>query len=263
MTKPFAVSLNVLAFFRLFLMLGFIILCAPFQIVAQVFGLPLRDTLPQFFHHVLMNYILGIKISVSGVICRDRPTLYLCNHLSYLDIPALGAVLRARFVSKAEVANWPLFGFLAKLQNTVFVERRGKLVQKQGNILKRQLDSKNSLVLFPEGTSTDGTTPPRPFKSSLLQAVIDDNAKAFSIQPVSIACYGKDGRAAFYPWYGDMTLVPHLWKIYGINGLSVNLTFHPPFSSKQFADRKALAFAAYDAVAKGPVGAREAPVKAH
>lgn len=260
MAKIIAILLIMLSLIRLLLMLGFIALCIPFQIIAQLFCLPLRDTLPQFFHHVLMNYILGIKIIVSGTVCRDRPTLYLCNHLSYLDIPALGAVLRARFVSKAEVANWPLFGILAKLQNTVFVERRGKLVQKQGNILKQQLDDKNSLVLFPEGTSTDGTTPPRPFKSSLLQAVVDDGTKAFSIQPVSIACYGKDGRAAFYPWYGDMTLVPHLWKIYGLIGLTVTLTFHPPFSSKQFTDRKALASAAYEAVAKGPVGAFETPV---
>lgn len=234
-------------------MLALIIACMPFQIIAIILRIPFYELFPIFFHTVLIRGILGIKIIVQGTISKEKPTLFLSNHLSYLDIIALGSILRARFISKAEVADWPLFGFLAKLQNTVFIQRTGKMAMQQSAEIEKLFAQKKSLVLFPEGTSTDGTTPPKPFKSSLLQSVQGESA--VTIQPVSVACIASNGRASLYPWYGDMTLIPHLWRIFSASGLTITLTFHPPFPAKDFSDRKALAAHAHGIVASGPVGA--------
>lgn len=242
------------AILRIVFLLGMIVICTPIQIIFQIFKLPLRDKLPLLFHTILTHGILGMRVVVHGAISKEKPTLFLCNHLSYLDIPVLGSLLEARFVSKSEVARWPLFGFLAQLQNTVFVERRGRLVKEQGSILQTLLGKGTSLILFPEGTSTDGTVPPKPFRSSLLEATLNNPGPNVTIQPVSIACVAQNGKAAFYPWYGDMTLVPHLWTFFSLHGFTVQLTFHQPFPARQFSDRKALAQFAHAEVCKAPTG---------
>jgi 1-acyl-sn-glycerol-3-phosphate acyltransferase len=232
----------------------FIFLCMPVQIVARALNLRLKDNLPPLFHTFLMNVLLGIRVEKRGEISQAHPTLFLCNHLSYLDILGLGGLMPCRFISKAEVAEWPLFGYLAKLQDTVFIERRGRRSRDQTLTITDILQQGKSLVLFPEGTSTNGTEGVRPFKSSLLQAAQTEGATDLTVQPVSIACYGRKSSAHLYPWYGDMTLVPHLWQIAKAEGLHVRFTFHPPFSARLYPDRKLLANAAEKAVAGGETG---------
>ena len=104
---------------------------------------------------------------------RGYPTLYVVNHTSYLDIPILGSIIPSAFVSKAEVADWPFFGILAKLQQTVFIERRASRVGEQRNQLRQHLEKGESLILFPEGTSSIGLTA-LPFKSSFFSTVEGD-----------------------------------------------------------------------------------------
>ena len=87
-----------------------------------------------------------------------RPTLFVANHCSYSDVMVLGSVIVGSFVAKAEVARWPIFGLLAKLQNTVFVERTGIRARAQRDGMIQRLAAGDNLILFPEGTSDDGNT---------------------------------------------------------------------------------------------------------
>src|SRR3546814_10571195 len=113
--------------------------------------------------------LLGIEIERHGQPSDRHPTLYVANHVSYLDIEVLGALLKASFVAKAEVATWPFFAWLARLQETVFVERRVRHAAQHRDEMARRLDAGDDLILFPEGTSGDGTAV-LSFKSALFSA---------------------------------------------------------------------------------------------
>ena len=102
---------------------GLTLVLMPVQFLAVTFRWPLRKTLPQWYHRRTCR-ILGIRIERRGRPSREHPTLFVANHISYLDIEVFGALIRASFVAKSEVATWPFFASLAKLQETVFVERR-------------------------------------------------------------------------------------------------------------------------------------------
>ena len=108
-------------------------------------------------------------------------------------------------------------------------------------------------MLFPEGTSTDGSEV-KFFKSGLMQSVLDMSDVDVMIQPVSIACYGKNGIQNRYAWYGDMTLMPHLWTVFETSNLHVRITFHPAFKASRFNDRKELGEYARKQVENGPYG---------
>ena len=103
--------------------LGLIAALVPVHLVYRLIrpGDPFHIT--QIFHRGIMR-VLGFRVRVHGAIASPSPVLFVANHASYLDIPVLSALIPAAFVAKAEVAGWPLIGFLAKMQNTVFVERR-------------------------------------------------------------------------------------------------------------------------------------------
>lgn len=190
--------------------------------------------------------VTGLRLNVLGH--RDPSVaLYAANHASYLDIPVLGALLSGCvFVAKREVAGWPLFGFLARLARTEFVSRNGPDAKRQQRRLAKRLARGERLILFPEGTSTNGTQV-RPFKSALF-AALDGTAADARVQPVTIAyARRRDGGPLTEPerdqfaWYGEMTLAPHLWNVFGIEGCEVDVVFHPPLGARDFADRKGLA----------------------
>ena len=217
--------------------------------------------MPMLFHRVMLG-ILGFRVRVAGQRATTTPVLYVANHASYLDIPVLGALIPAAFVAKAEVAQWPLFGFLSKLQNTIFIERRSSRSSEQRDQLRTHLEKGQSLILFPEGTSSDGAGV-LPFKSSLFGMVDQTFAdRAIAIQPISITCTAMDGlpltRAyrPYYAWYGDMTLADHLWKVFKLGHFTVDVVFHEPVAPAVCADRKALALYCQKQVAQGVEHAR-------
>src|SRR5262249_5248396 len=145
----------------------------------------------RFFHRLLL-VVLGFRVRVRGSMATGAPVLFVSNHASYLDIPVLGSLIPASFVAKSEVARWPLFGVMAKLQRTVFIERRAERAGEHRDDLQKRLLEGGSVILFPEGTSSEGLTA-LPFKSSLFAAV--ENAGPSSnilVQPVSITCTGLD-----------------------------------------------------------------------
>jgi lyso-ornithine lipid O-acyltransferase len=221
----------------------------------QVMALALRSrfakTLPVIYHHACCR-LLNIIVERRGVMSTTTPTLFVCNHSSYLDISALGSVITGSFVAKAEVANWPFFGFLAKLQRTVFVDRQRRSTHQQRDNLAKRLDAGDNLILFPEGTSNDGNRT-LPFRSALF-AVAERRVGAagnggtpLTVQPVSLAYTRLNGfpigrtLRPFFAWYGDMDLFGHLWRVAGLGRIEVVIEFHTPVTIEQFGTRKALA----------------------
>lgn len=219
---------------------------APVQYLASRFRLPLARRLPRFYHRTLCR-ILGIRFEIIGRRSRRRPTLFIANHTSYLDIPIMGALLDASFVAKREIKEWPIFGLLARLQNSIFVDRgAAREAHAQTEHLRHRLAARGSLILFPEGTTGDGNRL-LPFKSALL-AVAEQpvRGKYLLVQPVSVAYTHLDGiplgrhLRPLFAWYGDMELMPHLWQFAGLGRLTVTVTFAEPVNARDFASRKAL-----------------------
>ena len=232
--------LRALAYFALTLPL------MPLQALLVAFGGDWADRFPVFYHRQVCR-ILGIRVVRGGVPSTSRPTLFVANHTSYLDIEILGASAPLSFVSKADVAGWPVFGWLAKLQRTVFIDRQRRSVSRQRNAIADRLKAGGNLVLFPEGTSGDGQRV-LPFKSALFAAVLDAaQAHGVTVQPVSVAYLRLDGlplgRAwrPYFAWYGDMEMLPHLWAMLGLGHLTVAVDFHAPVRAADFASRKELA----------------------
>ncbi len=246
--SPLLAASRVIAFFI------WVFLCVPIQITVKFFKLPIQNILPIYFHKFLTHVILGMRVETRGTISTTIPTLFLCNHMSYLDTISIASIIPAYFVAKSEVANWPLIGYLTTLQGTLFIDRRNKKgAAEQGMAMIDVMRQKKNIVLFPEGTSTDGSEV-KIFKSGLLQSVLDMNDVDVMIQPVSIACYGKDGIQNRYAWFGDMTLMPHLWKVFETTGLRVRFTFHEAFKASRFSDRKILGEFARKQVEDGSYG---------
>lgn len=234
--------------------------------VVQVACLALRSRLASLvpvFYHRICCWLLDIRIETRGTQSMAKPTLFVCNHSSYLDISVLGSLIRGSFVAKAEVADWPFFGFLAKLQRTVFVDRqRRSAAHHQRDQLARRLDAGDNLILFPEGTSNDGNRT-LPFRSALFgvaERAAENGEPApapLTIQPISLAYVRLNGMPIgrslrpFLAWYGDMELMDHLWKVAGLGRITVTVEFHPPVTLAQFGSRKALSEYCQRAVAEG------------
>lgn len=244
------------AFFRIAAYLALTAALMPVQIVAVKLNGRVARRLPVFYHRLCIR-ILGFRVRTHGQCVSGGPVLFACNHTSYSDIAVLGSLLPASFVAKSEVASWPLFGTLAKLQQTVFVARRGARAAEQRDEMIRRLENGDNLILFPEGTSSDGNAV-LPFKSALFSvAMVRPNDKPLQVQPVSVAYTRLDGmpigRALrpYFAWYGDMTLAPHFWDVAGLGNATVDVVFHPPVTIEQHGSRKNLADYCFGVVATG------------
>jgi 1-acyl-sn-glycerol-3-phosphate acyltransferase len=209
--------------------------------------------------------LAGLSLQTHGAPVAGRPVLFVANHVSYLDIVLLGSVLDAGFIAKAEVRGWPGIGLIARLGRTLFVARRMAGTGRERDAIARRLAAGESLILFAEGTSSDGRRV-LPFKSALFGALDGLGPDtAVVVQPVTLAylrfrgglAIGHGQRAA-YAWYGAMDLLPHLWQMLGLPGAEVELRFHPPVRAADFASRKLLAQHAEGVVAAGLAALRQA-----
>lgn len=199
--------------------------------------------IPQLWHKGVCR-IMGLKTEIIGTPDSSRQTIYISNHISDLDIPVIGSVIRASFIAKTEVATWPVLGFLARIQQTAFISRSSKDVKHVKNALHTMLTEGKSLILFPEGTSSGGTDV-LPFKSSLFSLLQDH---PISLQPFTIQVIKANGAPAitqtdrdFYAYYGDIELAPHLWGFVTGKGATIRLTFHTPIALNGTETRKDLA----------------------
>lgn len=203
--------------------------------------------------------IFGIKIDVTGTPHRSSQTIYVSNHISYLDIPAIGSVLKASFVAKKDVESWPVFGFLSKLQQTAFISRDRADAKKEKHALDTMLDEGKSLIIFAEGTSTDGRDV-RPFKSSLFSIALKENLPDILIQPVTVKMIKTDGKEIktqedrdIYSWHIDMDtpMHEHLYRFAKSKGAEIQVIFHDPIKANEFSDRKTLAKLCHNTVSNG------------
>ena len=180
------------------------------------------------------------------------PGAVVANHSSWLDIFALNAAAPVFFVSKAEVAGWPGINILTRVTDTHFVTRDPRLARAQAVEFAERTALGHRLLFFPEGTSTDGRRV-LPFKPTLFQAFLEPALpQGLAVQPVSVRYDPPAGRhPAFYGWWGDMDLGPHLLAVLAQPRQGrVTVTLHPPIPVAGH-DRKTLAAASEQAVRAG------------
>jgi 1-acyl-sn-glycerol-3-phosphate acyltransferase len=186
------------------------------------------------------------------------------NHVSWADIVVLGAVAPMVFVAKRDVAGWPLIGAAARVQKVVFVDRERR--QQTGNTVNemaQRLSEGHPVVLFAEGTSSDGNRV-LPFRTALIGAAAaarDDAAiTTLALQPLSICYPGLGGlpmgraQRPRVAWYGDLDFLPHLKDFIRRNDVDAVVSFGPPVTVAADHDRKTTARTLETAVRQMTVG---------
>lgn len=234
----------------------------PLQLLLVRTGSRYARSFPQWYHRQVCG-IVGIRLNIEGEIAEEQGVLIIANHVSWLDITVLSAVAPVSFVAKQEVASWPFVSWLAKLQRSVFVDRnrRNEVGDKANEILER-LAGGDHIVLFAEGTSSDGNSVV-PFKTALFAAAKPTGGEKMgakvSAQTLALTypkIYGlplcRRGRHVI-AWYGDMDMASHAWRLLGLGPIDANIRIGPPVPLDAFPDRKALARYAEDKVRKDVV----------
>jgi 1-acyl-sn-glycerol-3-phosphate acyltransferase len=200
------------------------------------------------YYRVLCR-LLRIRIRVVGEPARDRAVLFVSNHVSWADILVIGSIAPVAFVAKSEVADWPLVGVTARLQRTVFVNRarRHQTSEAVAEIVKRLVDG-TSVVLFAEGTSSDGNRV-LPFRSALLGAMEEAGSHAepgILMQPMSICYTGQHGvpmgrqHRTLVAWYGDLDFMPHIKTFIARGAVDAVVSYGGPISADGVTDRKVM-----------------------
>lgn len=244
---------------------AFFVLTVPLMPVQAAFlrlGLRGRRPWPRHFphwYHRTLCRLLGVRLHVEGGLEPGAPTLLIANHVSWLDIPVLSAAAPVSFVAKREVSTWPFVKWLARLQRTIFVDRERRLtVGVTTGEIARRLALGDAIVLFAEGTSSDGNQV-LPFRSALIGAAgivprgktapdgSEPGRPAIEVRTLAIAYTHLHGlplgrfQRPLVAWYGDMELGGHVWALLASGPLDVHIQIGPPVPLDRFADRKALA----------------------
>ena len=202
-----------------------------------------HTNVPHLFHRGAC-IILGLRATFSGVESDITPTLYVSNHVSYLDILVLGRI-KAFYIAKSEVASWPVLGTLARFQNTLFIERKAGRAKHQLDVMRDHLQNGRNLILFPEGTSTNGTVV-ETFKSSLFASASpqDEDSYKVAVQPISITYTHHVGQKMdqamrdYYAWYATMPFGSHFLALLALKNVDVKVHFHPVTYVDNFENRK-------------------------
>lgn len=238
-----------IAFLRLLVFIMFSLTIGVIQCVYWVFTKD-NHTIPMIFHKGVCE-ILNIQVETEGKHCEGR-SLFLVNHLSWADIMVIGSVIPAVFVAKSDVKSWPFLGQLARLQNTIFIERTKAGIQAGQEKIADAVGKGASIILFPEGTNSSTLGEILPFKSSYVS--IAEGSQDFMVQPVALKVEGVGGNSNLdqtlyerYAW-GDVGFVSHLLRFMATPSFQVSLTFCPPLDPKNL-DRKGLTKQAEEVVA--------------
>lgn len=229
----------------------------PLQVIAIAVGWRRGRLLFPLVWNRAATRLLGIRIHVHGAASTDRPLLLVANHVSWLDIMVLSAVMPLSFIAKLEVGNWPFIGLLAKLNRTVFVDRdrRHRTGDAAAEIAQR-LGEGTVMVLFAEGTSSNGIHV-LPFRTALVGGAVRAAQAAggsVTLQPLAINYTQLHGLpiGRFHKprvaWYGDMSMAPHLWWVLKHGEIDVDVAFGEPLRLEEGADRKRAARQAEESV---------------
>ncbi|MBV9782358.1 MAG: 1-acyl-sn-glycerol-3-phosphate acyltransferase [Acidisphaera sp.] len=214
---------------------------------------------------VVFCRLMGLDISCIGRPARraehgGRPVVFVSNHSSWLDVAVLGSRLHACFVSKRDVDSWPGVNVVARLGRTVFVSRQRSTTGRERDRMLARLAAGDNLVLFPEGTTSDGSRV-LPFRSSFL--AVAEGEEPPIVQPISIVYDRLGGLPAnratrpLFAYYGDMSIGPHFWRLAQWQGLRATMLLHAPLDPRSFPDRKALTKAVWRASAEGAAALRQ------
>ncbi len=184
--------------------------------------------------------ILGFRIKVEGNVAylKEHGNLIISRHVSYTDGLILGGLTPAVLVSKKDVKKWPLFGQVVAISGTIFVDRMNNKDFSYLDQMTELLKSKVTVVVFPEGTSTNGAVV-KPFQSVFFKAPIEAGA---SILPVTISYLKIDGaeitaaNRGDIVWYGQVGFFNHLWNLLQFNRIDVTVTVHDKIEVKDFSD---------------------------
>jgi 1-acyl-sn-glycerol-3-phosphate acyltransferase len=263
---------NVLRGLRATRRLLSVLLCSavaiPVQAILVLLPGSAKVRFARLYWHVMCRSI-GLSVRVIGVAAQrtaeGRPIVYVSNHSSWLDIMVLGSQLHGCFVAKQELTHWPLVATIARLGRSVFVRRqRGSMLRERDDMHARLVGGDN-LILFPEGTSSDGSRV-LPFRSAFLSIAeqpVSADGKPPLVQPVSVV-YDRlsglpTGRAnrPLFAWYGDMDIASHFWRLAQHCGLRASVVMHTPLDPLAFPGRKELTAAAWEAAAGGAATLRQ------
>jgi 1-acyl-sn-glycerol-3-phosphate acyltransferase len=214
---------------------------------------PTRLQSAEWLHQVCVDGLEAIHVQRTVQGTPPSRGLIVSNHLTYLDILCYSAAVPCVFISKSEVEQWPVFGRYARWSASVFVRRHDRGDVARANVsVGESLKNGVPVVLFPEGTTTDGHRILR-FHSTMLQPAIDVSAP---ITPCAIHYELDDGDpAAEVAWWGDMTLMPHVWNLFGKKSVCVKIVFGEPIIAS--SDRKALSHVLHDRVVELYEGLRQ------
>lgn len=236
---------------------------APFQALFRLCHLKIAHILPVLVHRAA-TVIMGIRVEIRGEPPRQLPTLVVSNHVSWLDIVIISSVQPFSFIAKSEIEKWPVFGVLAKLQNSIFIDRQRRTATAKANhAIAERLKNGDAIVLFAEGTTGDGTRL-EPFRSSLIGAAHTmfkqdpemANQVSVAIKPLAISYTKRNGLPITrrdrpqIAWYGDMELAPHLWAFLKSGTLDVTLSWGDAIPLLATTDRKRVTATAETTVKK-------------
>jgi 1-acyl-sn-glycerol-3-phosphate acyltransferase len=235
------------------------LLCAPIQAVLIRLPGRAKARLP-LVYWAGCCWCLGLRVRVIGPPpSGPLPTVFISNHSSWMDIPALGSCLPACFIAKGEVGRWPVISIIAHLGRTVFVSRRVAGAARENADIRKRLGDGDSLILFPEGTTSDGARV-MPVRSAFL--AVAESEQPHLLQPVSIVYDELDflpvrrADRALFAWFGDMDLASHFGRIARHRGLRVTIVLHPPLDPAAGLTRKQLANATWHQVAMSAADSR-------
>jgi len=242
----------ILIFLRLIIFLLLTVALLPFQFIIVFFIKNYAYIIPYFYHKICLR-IFGIKIKTFGKVSINSPILLISNHASYLDIIILGSLFKTSFIAKKEISKWPLLGILAKLQNTIFIDRRVSSLKNQENQIIKHLNEKKNLVIFPEGTSSDGNRV-LPFKSSLFNIFEKNLNSKILVQTITIVYKKINGipmnriERKNITWHSNMDLIPNIFNVLKKLSIEVEVIFNDEFLPSKEYDRKKLALHCWEKI---------------
>lgn len=220
--------------------------------------------IPMLFHRLACR-LIGLRILETGQRPHDVPVLILSNHSSWMDIVALGALAPVSFVAKSEIAGWPVFGTLARLQRSIFIDRGDRRAAGEAAAsIARRLARGEWIVLFAEGTTSDGNRV-YPFRAPLVGAARLALGQAqqegggalretLRLQPLAITYLRRNGLPLTRSerpdlcWYGRMDLIPHLAGILSGGPIDVLIHWGEPLAFEAGSNRKQLTREAWEQV---------------
>lgn len=242
----------ILIFLRLIIFLLLTLALLPFQFIIVFFIKNYTYIIPYFYHKICLR-IFGIKIKTFGKVSINSPILLISNHASYLDIIILGSLFKTSFIAKKEISKWPLLGILAKLQNTIFIDRRISSLRSQENQIIKHLNKKKNLVIFPEGTSSDGNRV-LPFKSSLFNIFEKNLNSKILVQTITIVYKKINGipmnriERKNITWHSNMDLIPNIFNVLKKLSIEVEIIFNDEFLPSKEYDRKKIALHCWEKI---------------